>query len=127
MGNGYRFAEINSVDNAQFITRCQCCGRFDRKRTVKLIDPEGREVWFSIRCAATVMGLDVEAVAAAKKAADDAACEANAAAALAERRARDVAWQAFLDKAAGPGTRYDQIRALGGMARAREAYRSREN
>lgn len=30
----------------------------------------------------------------------------------------DAAWQAFLDRAAGPGDRYDQIRALGGMARA---------
>jgi hypothetical protein len=35
----------------------------------------------------------------------------------------DEAWQAFLDRAAGPGDRYDQIRALGGMAKARERWR----
>lgn len=35
----------------------------------------------------------------------------------------DVAWQAFLDRAVGPGDRYDQIRALGGMAKARERWR----
>lgn len=35
----------------------------------------------------------------------------------------DAAWQAFLDRAVGPGDRYDQIRALGGMARARERWK----
>lgn len=39
------------------------------------------------------------------------------------RSSLDEAWQAFLDRAAGPGDRYDQIRALGGMARARERWR----
>lgn len=35
----------------------------------------------------------------------------------------DAAWQAFLDRVAGPGDRYDQIRALGGMAKARELWK----
>lgn len=38
--------------------------------------------------------------------------------------ALDAAWQAFLDRAAGPGDRYDQIRALGGMAKAHERWRN---
>lgn len=43
--------------------------------------------------------------------------------AVAEVRSLDEAWQAFLDRAAGPGDRYDQIRALGGMARAWQKWR----
>lgn len=39
----------------------------------------------------------------------------------------DAAWQAFLDRTAGPGARYDQIRALGGMAKAHELWRSETN
>jgi len=35
----------------------------------------------------------------------------------------DEAWQSFLDRAAGPGDRYDQIRALGGMAKAFERWK----
>jgi hypothetical protein len=83
---------------------------------VKLIDPEGHEVWLSIQCAAAATGVSVDTLLAAKRAREDAAL-------VAERNAREAAWQAFLDKAAGPGDRYDQIRALGGMAKARQAYK----
>jgi hypothetical protein len=38
----------------------------------------------------------------------------------------DSEWQAFLDRAVGPGERYDQIRALGGMAKARERWKREE-
>lgn len=118
--NGYRFAELARGESLQSPSVCDCCGREDLKRTVKLINPKGRPVWFGAGCAAKAMGTTTKAVRIAKRAAEDAANEAERAASHAEWRLTDASWQAFLDKAAGPGERYDQIRKLGGMAKARE-------
>ena len=77
-------------------------------------------MWLRTSCAARVLDTDPAVIRAAKNAAE---ATAQTEEHLANLRAEDAAWQAFLDKAAGPGDRYDQIRALGGMARARAAYR----
>lgn len=123
--NGYRYAELARGEALQSPSVCDHCGREDLKRTIKLINPEGRAVWIGAGCAARLMSVDVKAVRAAKKAAEDKAYEAEQAAKQAARRLDDAAWQAFLDSATRPGMdRYEQIRALGGMAKARELLRS---
>lgn len=102
---------------------CQCCGHVDHTRTIKLITPQGKAVWLRAICAASALNTEVMIVRAAQRSAED---SARTDAQLAELRAKDRIWQDFLDSAAGPGERYDQIRALGGMARARAAFRDRK-
>ncbi len=118
--NGYRFAELARGESLQSPSVCDCCGREDLKKTVKLINPEGRPVWYGVGCAARSMGTTTKTVRAAKRAAEVAAINAEQIARNTEWRLTDASWQAFLDRAAGPGERYDQIRKLGGMAKARE-------
>lgn len=122
--NGYRFAELARGEALQSPSVCDCCGREDLKRTIKLINPEGRPVWFGCGCAARVMGIGIKTVRAAKKRAEDAACEAEQAAKRAAHEVTDAMWQAFLDRNAPGLDRYNQIRTLGGMAKARELMKS---
>lgn len=118
--NGYRFAELARGEALQSPSVCECCGREDLKRTIKLINPDGRPVWFGCGCAARAMGVDTKTVRAAKKRAEDAAAEAARAADHEAHRLTDATWQAFLDRMAPGKERYEQIRSLGGMAKARE-------
>lgn len=122
--NGYRFAELALGEALQSPSVCDCCGREDLKRTIKLINPEGRPVWFGCGCAARAMSVDLNLVRAAKKAAEDRAYEAEQTAKQAAHKVTDAAWQAFLDRVAPGMGRYEQIRSLGGMAKARELYKS---
>lgn len=123
--NGYRYAELARGEAMQSPSVCDHCGREDLKRTIKLINPEGRPVWIGSGCAARLMGVDVKVVRAAKKAAEDRAYAIEQAAKQAAHKLDDAAWQAFLDCATRPGMdRYEQIRALGGMAKARELLRA---
>lgn len=122
--NGYRFAELARGEALQSPSVCDCCGREDLKRTIKLINPDGRPVWYGCGCAARVMGIETKTVRAAKKAAEDRAYEAEQAAKRAQHRLDDATWQAFLDRVAPGLNRYEQIRSLGGMAKARELMKS---
>lgn len=126
MHNGYRFGELGPGESLQSPSVCDCCGREDLKRTVKLINPGGAVVWYGCGCAARVMGLAPKTVRAAKKAAEEQADTAARLAREAEHRASDALWQAFLDSAAGPvGDRFKQIEALGGYAAARVRFAAR--
>lgn len=122
--NGYRFAELAQGEGLQSPSVCDCCGREELKRTVKLINPEGRSVWYGAGCAARAMNVEKKVVTAAKKAAEDRAYELERSERQAAWKLTDAAWQAFLDRVAPGMDRYDQIRSLGGMAKARELYRS---
>jgi hypothetical protein len=122
---GFRFAELARGDSLQSPDVCDCCGREGLKRTVKLVSPGGTVVWYGVGCAARAMSVGVDVVRAARRDAA-AALEANEAVARRERdRAEDAAWQAFLDRAAGPGPdRFSQIQRLGGIGPARAAWRA---
>jgi hypothetical protein len=123
MHNGYRFAQLSLGESLTSPTACDCCGREDLKRTVKLVNPEGRTVWFGTGCAARAMGLLPKVVRAAKKSAEAAAMSEHEQAARAQHVTADAAWQAFLDAAAGPGDRFTQIQRLGGMPAARAKFK----
>lgn len=122
--NGYCFAELARGEAMQSPSVCDCCGREDLKRTIKLINPEGRVMWVGCGCAARLMGAPVKVVRAAKKAAEDRADAAEQAEKQAQHRLTDATWQAFLDSQVPGMDRYNQIRALGGMAKARELLKS---
>jgi hypothetical protein len=120
--NGFRFAELACGESLCSPTACDCCGREDLKRTVKLINPEGCVVWFGTGCAAVAMGLTKPAVRKAKKAVEDAAESAERAANDAARKVEDSRWQAFLDAQVGKADRFTQIEKLGGYAKARAKF-----
>jgi hypothetical protein len=128
--NGYRFAELATGESLTSPDTCDCCERTGLKKTVKLVNPAGRVVWFGVGCAARAMGCEPMVV---RKARADALTVAEENARKARQEAakkEDDRWQCFLDRASGAlnggGTRdrFEQIRKLGGMAVARESYRS---
>jgi hypothetical protein len=124
MHNGYRFAELGPGESLQSPDACDCCGREGLKKTVKLVNPTGRVVWFGTGCAARAMGLRPLEVRAAKAGAE-ARAEANAIAARRQEEARqDAAWTLFLSKHAPGLDRFEAIQALGGMAAARAKFKA---
>ncbi|QOR55410.1 MAG: hypothetical protein SHS37scaffold145_61 [Phage 71_18] len=105
---------------------CARCTAESLKRPVWLTGPVGAQA-YGTRCAAIMLGLVPEATteAAARKALKPLQDEATRLAAVARRAeaaARDAAWQVWLDEAAGPGDRIEQISRLGGITAAHLAY-----
>lgn len=107
---------------------CECCGREELKKTVKLAGPSGT-VRYGTGCAARALGLTGAEVTrratAAQVEADAAASRARAAASAAEM----ARWTAHLIARTGGLYRYDgapdvlgMITALGGMKAAREGF-----
>src|SRR5690606_28942982 len=122
--NGYQFAELARGESLQSPSVCDCCGREGLKKTVKLVNPEGRIVWFGVGCAAKAMSCPEKLVRKAREAAIDAETTRERAERDREWRERDAQWQAFLD-ASGPEfvrNRLRQIEALGGYAKARARF-----
>ena len=131
--NGFRFAELARGENLQSPDVCACCGRDGLKKTVKLINPDGRVVWFGTGCAARAMGVRPLIARDAARAAEMTASEAARRERAAEEQADDARWQAFLDEVApgatvswdGRPNRFEQIERLGGYPAARAAYVAR--
>lgn len=131
MNNGYRFAELARGESLQSPDFCYCCGRQDLKKTVKLINPEGRVVWFGVGCAARAMSVKPLVVRQAKRTAEDRLADQEARERHALQVAENAVWQEFLNRAAGLIPSWDgrpnrcaQIERLGGYVAAREAYKA---
>lgn len=125
---GYQVLGISGFERANLPDTCQICGRESLVHPVKIGNGE-ELLWTGTGCAANLLYGRTDKTA--KSEARKAAREAQAATDLEEQRARfaaqrleDEAWQAWLDEAAGPGDRIEQIRRLGGITASREAYRA---
>ena len=131
--NGFRFAALARGESLQSPDVCACCGRDGLKKTVKLINPAGRAVWFGTGCAARAMGVKPLVVRDAARSAEMTAADIERRERATEERAEDMRWQAFLDEVApsaavswdGRPNRFEQIDRLGGYAAARAAYLAR--
>lgn len=115
----FRPAATNAFDRTNNPTTCQCCGREDLKKTVKMTDGNAI-VWMGTGCAAKAMGVGIKVYTAEARAVQKTADDAEALAREAERKAWDARWQAFLDARAPQlrGDRFLQIEALGGYSKA---------
>jgi len=121
----YRF--LGTCDN---VNHCDCCGRTNLKRTVALNNTEtGEDVYFGTSCAARALKMDVKAVKAAAKSADDERKAVERAERQAAAAAETERWTNFLIKATGGINDYagrpdifKMIEALGGYYAARDAY-----
>lgn len=133
MKNGFRFAELARGESLQSPDVCDCCGREDLKKTIKLLNPEGRVVWFGVGCAAKAIGGCVT-VKEVRRAREDQIArdqEIIRSEARAQEQAEDAKWQTFLDAKApghlawdGRPDRFKQIEVLGGWKAARARYLS---
>ncbi len=129
--NGYRFAELAIGESLTSPDTCDCCERTGLKKTVKLVNPDGRVVWFGVGCAARAMGCKLVVVQKARSEALTAA-EENERKARREAHAKeDAAYQTFLDTDAGivnawdgKRDRFRQAEKLGGIGAARDAFRA---
>lgn len=113
---------------------CECCGRKNLKRTVRilLLDSD-TEVFYGTSCAARAFRMNATDVTRESMRADRMREEAERTARALSWAAEDARWQAFLDTAVpshannthdGKSDRFAQIAALGGSAAARAAYRA---
>lgn len=123
--NGYRFGELARGESLCSPEVCDCCGREGLKKTVKLISPEGRVVWFGVGCAARAMGCKPPVVRQARQEAIDTLEEQERRANWDVAQAEDARWQAWLDAhTTARGNRFKQIEELGGWTAARSGYRA---
>jgi hypothetical protein len=122
--NGYSFAELGPGESLQSPDTCDCCERTGLKKTVKLVSPAGRVVWFGTGCAARAMGCQPLVVRQARAAAEATAIEKARVERCRIWAAEDAVWGAFLAVAAPghDGNRFKQIEALGGYSAARAAF-----
>lgn len=120
----YRPAGTSAFERTNTPTDCGHCERTGLKTTVKMVDPSGVIVWMGTGCATKAMGMPAAEFNKLRKAADAEATDIDRRARQIAADAADVRWQAFLDGAAGPGDRIEQIRRLGGITEARRGYRA---
>lgn len=120
---GYKFAELARGESLQSPDTCDCCDRTGLKRTVKLINPAGRVVWFGTGCASRAMGCDEDTVRKARTSAIEREATNGRMEIERARQASEAEWQAFLNDRAGHGLdRFSQIEKLGGYKVARAAF-----
>lgn len=102
---------------------CECCGREGLKRTVKMTNGTA-VMWMGVGCAAKGTGVSVREINAAEREVQSAADEEDRKTREIASRAAHARWQAHLDARCPEhrGNVFEQIRALGGMAQAREGY-----
>lgn len=113
------------------VTVCDCCGRKDLKSTVAIETDAGEVVHYGAVCASRALKVGVKVVKEETKAADKAKAEAKEAALKVQREIEFKRWTDFLDKHApnlvdawGKSSIIEQIKFLGGFAKARELFKS---
>jgi hypothetical protein len=123
----FRVAAISGFERFNVPTTCQCCGREDLLKTVKVASlDDGAVMWMGRGCAAKACGMGIKEFGKALKTTqaaqdtreDQERREANA--------KEDARWQAFLDARCPEkrGDRFSQIQALGGYTVANTAYKA---
>jgi hypothetical protein len=121
----FRPAATSALERANVPTTCQCCGKEELKKTVKVISTDGTTVlWMGTGCAAKACGVGVKEFGRALKGEQDAEDTREREEADLARRAEMARWRAHLD-ARCPEHRGDifrQLQALGGMKAARAGY-----
>lgn len=119
----FRPAATNAFDRLNPPTTCQCCGREDLKRTIKMTDGVA-VMWMGVGCAAKGTGVSTRELSKAEKEAQKAYDSAEYKAREKARIAEHARWSAHLDARCPEhkGEILLQIRALGGMAAAEHGF-----
>ena len=128
--NGYKYAELARGESLTAPETCDCCGRQGLKKTIKLVNPGGRVVWYGTGCAAKAMGSQQKLVEKKRKEAIKARDDEDRRIRNAMEKAKDIAWQNWLNDMTdvpnawdGKPDRTRQIEALGGISNALALYR----
>ena len=119
----FRPAATSALERASMPSTCECCGRENLKRTVKMTDGTA-VLWMGVGCAAKGTGIPAKDLNKLEREAQSAFDAEQFKAREAASRAELARWQAHLDARCPEhrGNIFNQLRALGGMARAREGY-----
>ena len=119
----FRPAATSAMERANAPSVCECCGREDLKKTVKVTNG-ATTMWMGTGCAAKACGVGIKDFGKALKAEQDQHDAAERKAEEIAWRARDAVWQAHLDARCPQlkGERFRQIEALGGIRTAREGF-----
>ena len=67
MQKEYSYATLALGESLSSPTVCECCGREELKKTIKLNKRYGGSVWFGVGCAAKAMSLKTSEVEKARK------------------------------------------------------------
>ena len=120
-----RPAATSAMERANVPSTCQCCGREDLQKTVKVTDGT-TTLWMGTGCAAKACGMGIKEFGKALKSEQTTQDAADRRAEDEARRAELARWFAFLDGAcpAHKGVAFEQIRVLGGINAARAAYKA---
>lgn len=119
----FRPAATSAMERANVPSVCECCGREDLKKTVKVTNGE-TTLWMGTGCAAKACGMGIREFGKALGAEQTAQEAAEKAAEEKAWREHNARWQAHLDARcpALRGDRFRQIQALGGGKAAREGF-----
>jgi len=132
--NGYQYAALAPGESLQSPEACDCCGREGLKKTIKLVNPEGRAVWFGVGCAARALSEPERLVRKARDEQIETADKAQRDAAKAAHDAEQGRFSAWLLATVGAFADWDgrpnrakQLEALGGYRAAFNAYREAQS
>lgn len=108
------------------VNACDCCGRTNLKSTVALSFDEAEPVYFGVVCAARALRMEAKDVRKSARTADDERHQAEQLERQKRHDAEMAAWSRYLDARdpAHRGSIPDQLRALGGYAVARAAFKA---
>ncbi len=128
----FRPAATSAMERASVPSVCECCGREDLKKTVKVTNGE-TTLWMGTGCAAKACSMGIREFGKALKVEQDAQDSKEQTEREAARRAECDHWFAFLTDAVGPVyswpggpiDRFRQIEKLGGPTAARAAYKAK--
>ena len=118
---------LKAAGTTDTINACDCCGRVDLKKTVRMIQViDGEEVgefgFFGETCAANAAGRPVRDIRAEAASADREARDQIERERRAEQAAVDQVWFDFLAENGNGTDTFEQIQSLGGLTAAREAF-----
>jgi ribosome-binding protein aMBF1 (putative translation factor) len=120
----YKPAATSAIERASMPTVCECCGREQLKRTVKMVSVTGSVMWMGVGCAAKGSGVSVREINQAEREKQNEYDKAQDQAKAKVRIEEQARWQAHLDSRCPEfrGQVLRQIQALGGMATARVGF-----
>ena len=119
----FRPAATTALERASMPSTCECCGREELKRTVKMVSGD-TVMWVGVGCAAKGTSVSVREINATERTAQGEADAARTIIVAAEHAAHMVRWHAHLDARCPEhrGAILLQTRALGGHAAARVGF-----
>jgi hypothetical protein len=118
----FRVAATTAIERASMPTTCECCGRENLKRTLKMTNGPS-VLWMGVGCAAKGTGVSTRALSKEERELQEYHDSEEAKATQRTANERFASWQSFLDARCPElrGNTFEQVRKLGPSARSEYA------